>query len=153
MQSKGGYVLHMDGTTEGDSPHLFSCTDEVSNRVLGNQKMPTKDSQYIVPLLQRLKDADGIPVALIHYMGRAILKAVAGVFPGVPDYICHFHFLRDLGKDLFYFEYQTIRKQIRAYNIRAKLNKTLKQLKVIISDDKRLWDSLERYLADGGQMT
>jgi hypothetical protein len=150
MQSKGGYVLHMDGTTEGDSPHLFSCTDEISNIVLGNQKMPTEDSQYIVPLLQRLKDAYGIPVALVHDMGRAILKAVADVFPGVPDYICHFHFLRDLGKDLFYFEYQTIRKQIRSYNVRVKLNKTLKQLKAMISDDKLLWDSLERYLAEGG---
>ena len=24
LQSKGGYILHMDGTCEGDSPHLFS---------------------------------------------------------------------------------------------------------------------------------
>ena len=39
-------------------------------------------------------------------MGSAILRAVATVFPAVPDYICHFHFLRDLGKDLFDFEYR-----------------------------------------------
>ncbi len=37
MQSKGGYVLHMDGTCEGGSPHLFSCMDEIS-KVLGKNQ-------------------------------------------------------------------------------------------------------------------
>ena len=71
MQPKGGYVLHMDGTCEGDSPHLFSCMDEISNIVLGNRKMPTEDSQFIVPLLQDMKAAYGNPVALVHDMGSA----------------------------------------------------------------------------------
>jgi len=108
MDSKGGYILHIDGTCEGGSPHLFSCIDEISNIVLGNRKMPTEECQYIIPLLKSLKMAYGNPIALVHDMGSAILKAVALVFPGVADYICHFHFLRDLGKDLFDFEYRTI---------------------------------------------
>jgi hypothetical protein len=33
MSSKGGYILHLDGTCEGDSPHLFSCIDAVSDIV------------------------------------------------------------------------------------------------------------------------
>ena len=81
MISNGGYILHMDGTCEGGSPHLFSCIDEISNIVLGNRKMPTEDSQYIIPLLKSLKTAYGDPVALVHDMGGAILKAVAIVFP------------------------------------------------------------------------
>ena len=32
--------------------------------------------------------------------------------------------------------------------VRAKLNKTSKQLKAAIRDDKRLWDSLEDYLTN-----
>ncbi len=146
MQSKGGYILHMDGTCEGDSPHLFSCIDEISNIVLGNRKMPTEDSQYIIPLLQTLKAAYGTPIALVHDMGGAILKAVLAVFPDIPDYICHFHFLRDLGKDLFDFEYRTIRRVTRSYNVRAKLNKASKQLKADINNEKPLLDSLEAYL-------
>ena len=101
MAAKGGYILHLDATCEGDSPQLFSCLDEISRIVLGNRKMPTEDSEHIIPLLRELKAAYGTPLALVHDMGRAILKAVATVFPTVPDYICHFHFLRDLGKDLF----------------------------------------------------
>ena len=50
MASKDGYILHMDGTCEGDSPQLFSCIDEISKFVLGNRKMPTEDSQHIIPL-------------------------------------------------------------------------------------------------------
>ena len=75
--------------------------DELSRMVLGNRKMPSEDSQHIIPLLDELKAAYGVPLALVHDMGSAILKAVATVFPTVPNFICHFHFLRDLGKDLW----------------------------------------------------
>ena len=146
MASKGGYILHMDGTCEGDSPLLFSCIDDISKLVLGNRKMPTEDSQYIIPLLCDLKAAYGTPVALVHDMGSAILKAVTTVFPAVPDYICHFHFLRDLGKDLFDFEYRTIRRYTRSFNVRATLSKVEKALKAVIDDDAALAQNLQTYL-------
>jgi hypothetical protein len=146
MASKGGYILHMDGTCEGDSPQLFSCIDEISKFVLGNRKMPTEDSRHIIPLLCDLKSAYGTPLALVHDMGSAILKAVATVFPAVPDYICHFHFLRDIGKDLFDFEYRTIRRYTRSFNIRATLNKVEKALKAVIDDAAALSENLQTYL-------
>lgn len=147
MNLKGGYILHMDGTCEGDSPHLFSCIDGLSNIVLGNRKMPTEDSQYIIPLLQQLKSDYGMPIGCVHDMGNAILKSVKQVFPGITDFICHFHFLRDLGKDLFDFEYRTLRRYTRSYNVQAKLKKLSKQLKLIIDEDKQLSDSLAEYLS------
>ena len=78
--------------------------------MLGNRKRPTEDSPYIIALLKNVKTAYGNPVALVQDRGSAILKALAFVFPGIADYLCHFHFLRDLGKDLFDFEYRTIRR-------------------------------------------
>lgn len=146
MDSKGGYILHMDGTCEDDSPHLFSCIDAISTIVLGNRKMPTENSQHIIPLLYDLKSAYGTPVAMVHDMGSAILKSVAEVFPGVPDYICHFHFLRDIGKDLFDFEYRTIRRYTRSMNVKAALKKAEKALKTRIDDDEALSDKLQAYL-------
>jgi hypothetical protein len=136
----------MDGTCEGDSPQLFSCIDEISNIVLGNRKMPAEGSQHIIPLLRELKSAYGTPVALVHDMGNAILKAVSTVFPTVPDYICHFHFLRDLGKDLFDSEYRTIRRYTRSFNVKATLNKVEKALKAIIDGDAPLAENLQTYL-------
>jgi len=109
--------------------------------------MPTEDSQYIIPLLQHLKSDYGLPVACVHDMGNAILKSVKQVFPDIADFICHFHFLRDLGKDLFDFEYRTIRRYTRSYNVQAKLKKLSKQLKQIIDNDPLLSDSLDGYLS------
>jgi hypothetical protein len=146
MDSKGGYILHMDGTCEDDSPHLFSCIDAISTIVLGNRKMPTENSQHIIPLLCDLRSAYGTPAAMVHDMGSAILKSVAEVFPGVPDYICHFHFLRDIGKDLFDFEYRTIRRYTRSFNVKAALKKAEKALKTRIDGDEALSKKLQDYL-------
>jgi len=149
MSSKGGYILHLDGTCEGDSPHLFSCIDAVSDIVLGNKKMPSENSEDIIPLLNTLKLNYGDPIALVHDMGRAILKAVDEVFPGVPDYICHFHFLRDIGKDLFNAEYQAINRHIRDSKIKAALRKSAKALKKLIDEDPELSIELEAYTKNG----
>jgi hypothetical protein len=146
MSSKGGYILHLDGTCEGDSPNVFSCIDAVSDIVLGNRKMPSEDSKHIIPLLNRFKSSYGDPIALVHDMGKAILKAVKTVFPGVPDYICHFHFLRDIGKDLFATEYDSIRRYTRTFKIKPALRKTEKALKIQIDEDQALSDELTTYL-------
>jgi hypothetical protein len=146
MLAKGGYILHLDATCEGDSPQLFSCLDEISQIVLGNRKMPTEDSEQIIPLLCELKAAYGTPLALVHDMGCAILKAVATVFPTVPDYICHFHFLRDLGKDLFDFEYRTIRRYTRDFKAKTTLSEAGKALHEAIDNASALSDNLQTYL-------
>ncbi len=39
------------------------------------------------------------PRACVHDMGPGIIKAMAEVFPDTRVLICHFHFLRDIGKD------------------------------------------------------
>jgi hypothetical protein len=48
-------------------------------------------------------------------MGKEILAAVASVFPGVADFICHFHFLIDIGKDLMGEDYQDIRNGLKKH--------------------------------------
>lgn len=35
INHNGGYILHVDGTSEGASPHLISAIDEVSNFIFG----------------------------------------------------------------------------------------------------------------------
>lgn len=129
MQRRGGYVLHLDGTTEGASPLLMSSLDSLSEIVLGNVKLPSEAEEQIVPFLERLKKTFGIPLALVHDMGSGILKAVARVFPHVPDFICHFHFLRDIGKDLLGEDYDRIRQRLRKHEIQAKLRSHAKALK------------------------
>jgi len=105
MVSRGGYILHLDGTCEGDSPHLFTGIDGVAQIVLDNIKLPSEKAELLIPFFRQIRDQYGDPIALVHDMGKGILSAVNAVFEGIPDFICHFHFLRDIGKDLFEEQY------------------------------------------------
>lgn len=146
MTSRGGYILHLDGTCEGDSPHLITSIDELSKIVLDNVKLPSENADQLIPFLQTIKQAYGEPIAMVHDMGAAILNAVNKVFPKVPDYICHFHFLKDIGKDLFGHEQSTVRRHLKRHAIRSHLRKMAKQLKKAIDADPDTLDRLHRYL-------
>lgn len=143
MQLRGGYICHLDATCEGGNPLLMSSIDSLSEIVLGNVKLPAEDAEHIVPFLERIKKAYGIPLALVHDMGRGILKAIAIVFPKVKDFICHFHFLRDIGKDFLGAEYDIIRKQLKKHGISAKLLYRAKQLKAEMDQHPKLIDQIE----------
>ena len=147
MTSQGGYILHLDGTCEGDSPHLMSTIDGLSKIVMDNIKIPTENARQLIPFLRNIQRAYGNPIALVHDMGAAIMRAVEEVFPAVPDYICHFHFLKDIGKDLFGGDYSTIRRHLKAHRIRGHLRKMTKGLSQAIEDDTTTQQCLQRYLS------
>jgi hypothetical protein len=151
LSLRGGYILHLDGTCEGDSPHLMSALDEIAQIVLDNVKIPSEKADKIIPFLRRIKDCYGIPFALVHDMGPGILSAVKEVFPGIADYICHYHFLRDIGKDLFGIEYARIRSELSKYSIRPSLGKIVKSLEEKIETQPELSKSLDCYLKEEGK--
>ena len=146
MHTRGGYIGHLDATCEGGNPFLMSSIDSLSDIVLGNVKLPAEDEAHIVPFLERLRQAFGTPLALVHDLGKGIRAAVASVFPGVPDFICHFHFLRDIGKDFLGVEYDTIRQRLRQHGISAKLRYRAKQLKRDLDANPAWIDALPRGL-------
>lgn len=148
MRLSGGFVCHLDATCEGRDPLLMSSIDSLSEIVLGNIKLPSEHQDHIVPFLQRIKETFGIPLALVHDLGRGILKAVAKVFPGVPDFICHFHFLRDIGKDFLETEYDIIRAKLSKHQISGKLRARAKKLKSDIDRNPDLIDALATGLAN-----
>jgi len=148
MRLRGGYVCHLDATCEGRDPLLMSSLDSLSEIVLGNVKLPSEDERQIVPFLQRLKQTFAIPLALVHDMGTGILKAVAKVFPGVPDFICHFHFLRDVGKDFLSEPYDLIRQRLRKHKISSKLRRRAKEFKRQIDLNPAMIDGLAAGIED-----
>jgi hypothetical protein len=146
MQTQGGYILHLDGTGEGGGPMLMSSLDALSEIVLGNVKVPSEKAEQILPLLQELKSRYGVPIAVVHDMGPGILKAVKEVFAGVPDLICHFHFLRDLGQDLLERDYEAIRQRLRKHGLSDKLLHHARRLKARIDQQPALVESFYRTL-------
>jgi hypothetical protein len=146
MDARGGYILHLDGTCEGDSPHLMTSMDGLSKIVLSTIKIPTENASQLIPFLRQIKQSYGAPMALVHDMGVAILNALKEVFPGIPDYICHFHFLKDIGNDLFGQDYHTIRRHLKTHRIRSDLRKIAKGLKKAIDANPDARQCLHRYL-------
>ncbi len=82
-------------------------------------------------------------------MGSGILKAVGQVFPDVPDYICHFHFLRDIGKDLFGKENDMIRNQLKKHAIQSVLRRRLSSLRKNIETEPAGMARLTDVLTEG----
>ncbi|MFZ2630457.1 MAG: hypothetical protein WA081_04300 [Desulfosalsimonadaceae bacterium] len=88
LTGRGGYILHVDGTCEGDSPNLFCGLDGLSELVLDTVKIASEKKEQLVPFFRGIKEQYGEPRALVHDMGKGIVNAVAEVFPGIPDFIC-----------------------------------------------------------------
>ena len=137
MALRGGYILHLDGTCEADSPQLFTGIDGIAHIVLDNIKLPSEKAELLIPFLRRIKRQYGDPIALVHDMGHGLMSAIGVVFPGVRDFICHFHFLRDIGKDLFEKEYAHIRNRLKTHKIRSMLRQRIKALSKLIGEDER----------------
>ena len=149
LKQQGGYILHLDGTCDGASSHLVSAMDGMSELVLMNVKVHSESAENIAPMLKKIKSTYGPPLAVVSDMGKAFLTAVKLVFDGLPHYICHFHFLRDTGKDLLENDYDCIRKVLRNHGICAFLRRRSRELKAMIGKDLNSVDSTIKDLEKG----
>jgi len=126
MALNGGYILHIDGTCEGDSPHLFTGMDEISGIILSSVKINSEKQDKIIPFLKDIRTKYGNPLAIVSDMGKGLIGAVEEVFHGILFFICHFHFLRDIGKDLLNDKYQDLRNRLTKSKIRGALKNKAK---------------------------
>ena len=149
IKARGGYILHLDGTCEGGSPHLMSGLDEISGIVLHNVKIPSEKAASIIPFLKQIRQDYGMPLAIVSDMSQAIGNAIKEVFPDVSHFICHFHFLRDIGNDLMAQENDIIRKRLRSHKITAKLLARSHGLKQIMDKHPELIDAFHAGVEDG----
>ena len=146
MDDNGGYILHLDALGGTGGKRVMSGIDGISNIVLANEKIDSEHADSIIPFLEKIKEQFGDPLRVVQDMGKAIMKAVKHVFPNIIILICHFHFLRDLGKDLLKEDNNILRGQLRKFNIRVKIKNLLKDIKLIYEtkDDKNQTDSEDK---------
>jgi len=142
MHLNGGYILHLDGTCDGASPHLISVLDGITQIVLDNKKLPSENSEDLIPFLESIKEAYGVPLAVVSDMGKGIALAVGEVFKNVSAFICHYHFLKSIGKNLFGDENDAIRELLRKYNMRVILTRTKNRLGKLIAGTTDLFDAM-----------
>jgi hypothetical protein len=100
LQKDGGYVLHVDGTCEAGTEITFNAVAGNRGWTLAGCKMATEDTAQIESLLRRCVEWFGLPLALVRDLSPQIGAAHEQVMPGVPDLICHYHFLENVGTKL-----------------------------------------------------
>jgi hypothetical protein len=121
MDSQGGYILHVDSTCEGHAPHLLTCLDGISGFVLYSQKIQSENATSLQISFEKVKKLFGTPLCSVHDMGRGIISALDLVFVAVIHVICHFHLLRDIGKDLLQELYRKVQKVLSNKEIYAEI--------------------------------
>jgi hypothetical protein len=136
QNKRGGYILHIDATVEGDSDMVFVGMNSVNGWILQSRKIKSESHEEIISALEEIKRSYGEPLAIKRDMGKGMALAVSEVFPNKPDKICHFHFSRDIGKDILSEQYDSIRKFLIDNKIKTSL--------------KRLADDLITQINSGG---
>ena len=138
----GGYILHIDSTCKGGSAHLLTGIDEISGFVLLNAKVASESGPLVSAFLRDLVERFGPPIAVSSDMSAGILAAAAEVLPHTPVFICHFHFLRDLGKDLMAEDYAVIRDRLRHHGLKAELRRMQRELRDVVQADAKAVEEL-----------
>jgi hypothetical protein len=115
----GGYIIHLDSTSRINSRKLMSGIDEVSGLVLLNIRLTSETAENIIGFLRELIQAYGKPLAIASDMAASIRKAISDMpeLNGIPHFICHFHFLRDAGKDLLQEDYRDFEKRLESHGV------------------------------------
>jgi hypothetical protein len=101
LVAQGGIILSIDGVAFDDtSPVLYVLRDVLSGEILYSERVDRRDDTKLGELLEKIK-ALGVPVlGVISDKEKAIVSAVARVFPDVPHQYCHLHFLKNLAKPM-----------------------------------------------------
>ncbi len=121
LEQDGGYALHLDGTCECETDVLFVAMAANRRWILDAAKISSENEAEISKLLQHCVSGFGEPLASVRDLSANIEKAKKKVLPDVPDLICHYHFLENVGEKLCQKPHSKLTNGLRRLKIRAKL--------------------------------
>ena len=127
---QAGYPLHLDATCEHGKGGLFVCMDGWRDWVLLATRIPSEHEDYLRPWVEKTVALFGDPIATVRDMGEGMAKAVASLRTrGIPDFICHYHFLGAVGKKLFEKPYRALGNLLRQHKLQGDLRILLRELR------------------------
>ena len=126
---QGGYPLHIDATCERGKGGLFVCMDGWRSWVLWAGRVDSEAAEHLAPLIERTVTLFGNPIAVVRDMGEGGAGAVKTLREaGIPDLICHYHFVAAIGTKLFDKLHHPLCGMIRVAGTRAKMRALLADL-------------------------
>lgn len=132
----GWYPLHLDATCDKGKGGLLVCMDGLRGWVLVAARIPSENAADLRSVVEEAVTLFGKPVATVRDLGEAGAKAVAPLRDaGVPDLVCHRHFLSAVGKKLLDQPYNRLVRMLRASRVRSDLRALLRELRRYKGDD------------------
>ena len=126
-------MLHIDGTEEKGSEVVFCAKEGRTGITVMADTLPVESEEHVTKFLKRYKNEFGSPLVAVRDMSQILKTCVDKVFPGVPHQICHFHFVKNLGKDVLQSPYFDLRRKV----ISAKMMPRLAELKKTLRSEGR----------------
>lgn len=127
---KHGYPLHLDATCEYGKGGLFICMDGWQDWVLLAVRIPSEREEYLKPPVEKTVALFGDPVSTMRDLGKAGAGAIASLRKrGIPDLVCHYHFLGAVGTKLLDGPYELLRNLIRSCSLHSDMREFLRELR------------------------
>ena len=122
-----GYALHLDATSDKGKGGTFVCLDGFRNWVLHAVKIASENEAALRPAVSHTLAVFGDPLATVRDLGSGIANTLAVTRQrGIPDLLCHYHFLAALGKRLLEEDYASLRGQLARSGLRSRLRELLR---------------------------
>ena len=156
LAQDGGWPMQIDATGEDGQGTMLAVYAGWRGWVLGSWKVPTERADAILPRLHQVAELFGPPCAIMRDLGRAMIEAsrdfVAQRELEIPVLGCHFHFLKDIGKDLLGPAHDQLRALFRRFNVCGQLRALVRDLgRQLGTDIHEGRTQLERWLVEGVQ--
>ena len=140
---RGGYLMHFDSTCEKGSGSLFHVIEGMSKLILGAWRQSTENSEEMIPHVIYLTETIGAPRSIMKDLskqGRLVAEVVVNAYPdaNIVIFACHYHFNKDIGKDMLSAQHNALKDCIRG--IKATLGRYIRETCEIVGDDA---DSVE----------
>ena len=154
---RGGYLMHFDSTCEKGSGSLFHVVEGISKLILGAWRQSTENAEEMLPHVLYLTETIGAPRSIMKDLskqGRLVAEVVVNAYPdaNIIIFACHYHFNKDIGKDILNTQHNALKDCIRG--IKATLGRYIRETCEIVGDDA---DSVEReaheWINDPGNAT
>ena len=117
----GGYVLHADGTCEAGTDTIFAMIDGKTSLVIDASKMASENLSDLELLFRQTKNLFGDPLAVMRDLSNRITRAKENVIPDAKDFVCHYHFLENVGKRLCRDNHGKLTACLKKFKIRSSL--------------------------------
>lgn len=121
LEKDGGYALHLDGTCEPGTGTHFVALAAPRKWILQCSKISAENAGEIATVVHRCVENFSTPLAVMRDLSKNIALAKQTVIPDVPDLICQYHFLENVGTKLCETPHGKLTACLRRLKVRAAL--------------------------------